>query len=116
MKGIDGEVLDTEQVAERWRSHFAEQEDGLPVTPEQLIDLNDASQRQEAVLPRWDQLPTLAEVEQALRNTAGRKAFLCRWVPGDVLRQLPSLFAPFCTAAVSTVSQRDGVAARSIGA
>ena len=94
VKGVHGEVLETtEQVAERWRSHFADQEDGVPMTPQQLIHMNEEIPRRKAVLPCWDQLPTLAELEQALRNTASGKAFFYDEVPGDVLRQLPALFA-----------------------
>ena len=63
------------------------------MTPQQLIHMNEEIPRRKAVLPCWDQLPTLAELEQALRNTASGKAFFYDEVPGDVLRQLPALFA-----------------------
>ena len=94
VKGADGTVLaTTEQVAERWRSHFAEQEDGIAVSCDELISLTDGFDRPPAVCPTWDQLPTLSEIEHTMRNIAAQKAFFADGVPGDVLRQLPGFFA-----------------------
>ena len=63
------------QVAERWRQHFAEQEDGLPVSLAQLIALNEQVPRSQVFCPQWDQVLTLFEVERAMRGTAANKAY-----------------------------------------
>ena len=94
IRDADGEILENEAlVAERWRAHFSEQEDGLPVTAEELVRLNNAVQREGLPVPEWTELPTLAEIEAAMRRTAPNKAFFADGVPGEVLCKAPSLMA-----------------------
>ena len=99
IRGKEGEVLDSNlQVAERWRQHFAEQEDGLPVSLAQLIAINEQVPRTQVFCPQWDQVPTLFEVERVMRGTAANKAFFYDGIPGDLLKlaasQCAELFYP----------------------
>ena len=65
LAGEQGHILtSTEEVAERWRSFFAEQEDGCS------IDLHDLHQRHDDLnghlrsLPQWHEVPSLLELER----------------------------------------------------
>ena len=83
----------TEQLAERWRVYFSEQEDGIAITPQELLVRTATRPAIPAVIPTWDQLPTAIEVEAAFRRTATHKAFFEDQIPGDLLAAIPQQMA-----------------------
>ena len=86
----DGMPLDTfEKIAERWRSHFSQQEDGQSITIDELMQLCDAKSTQDFICPEWFQLPTFQEVEASFRRTKCNKAFFADDIPGDLLSRIP---------------------------
>ena len=79
-----GEVANSKQEAtERWKRHFGEMEGGTPTTFEDLLSRQPSSRQ----YPDVDiaDLPTLCEVEQALRATKCGKGMGHDQIPGDVL-------------------------------
>ena len=90
VRDMDGTPLDTlGAIAERWRSHFSQQEDGQPTTIEELMHLCDAKAATGFVCPDWFQLPTFQEVEASFRRTKTNKAYFADDIPGDLLSRIP---------------------------
>lgn len=90
VRDLDGTPLDAfDKVAERWRSHFSQQEDGQPITIEELMSLCDQKSIHEFVSPEWFQLPTFQEVEASFRRTKTNKAYFADDIPGDLLARIP---------------------------
>ena len=90
----NGQVLqEPKTVAERWQQFFEEQEDGYRVTLDQLVDEHFQSASCDPVLPTWDELPTLQELEYQFRNTQSNRAYFEDGIPGDLLHRLPDLLA-----------------------
>ncbi|CAK9108612.1 RNase H domain-containing protein, partial [Durusdinium trenchii] len=80
----DGTVIDSfESWTESWRAFFAQQEDGIVVSPEEL--LTTCQQREPHCICEWGDLPTLTEMEHAMRRTRFGTAFFEDGVPADVL-------------------------------
>ena len=80
----DGTVIDSfESWTESWRAFFAQQEDGIVVSPEEL--LTTCQQREPHCICEWGDLPTLTEMENAMRRTRFGTAFFEDGVPADVL-------------------------------
>ena len=99
LRGLDGKPLDTlEKVMQRWREYFLEQEDGCETTFSQIFAIADATERKQRPCPRWDQMPTLFQLEQQFRRTAKNKAFFADNIPGELLaiapRRLAEMFYP----------------------
>ena len=74
----------TEELVERWRSFFAQQEDGVVVSPDFL-----ASQCQQCIDPievNWNEIPTLTQYEGAMRRMKSGKALFWDGLPGELFR------------------------------
>lgn len=75
-------VTSFREYAETWRLFFAAQEDGVEVTPEQLIDhIQHGGSRGHTTPIEWQDLPTLTQVERALRQTKIGKAVYDDQIP-----------------------------------
>lgn len=86
-----GEPIDSVQaLAERGRDHFSCQENGIPVTPQELLAVCDGRRQDARVHPRWEDLPTLVDIEMAFRRTKKGKAFFDDGVPGELLAKIPA--------------------------
>ena len=93
LKDADGvAILTSEGQSERWRTFFAEQEDGILTTPSKLIrePLQQGEEQHE-----WTSLPSLLDYEFALRRAKCGRAYFADGVPGDVLH----LGAPYLASA-----------------
>ena len=93
LKDSDGSQLETqEQIAERWRRHFAEQEDGITAT---IADLVREQHTDSQPLPAidCDLVPSLFELESQFRKTAALKAVFDDLIPGELPRRRPDLSA-----------------------
>ena len=86
-------ILSFEAVAERWRAHFAEQEDGVAITVQDMLKQTVRAHEVSLMQPEWNDLPTMQDLEAAFRRTAKRKAFLEDNVPGDLLAKIPAVMA-----------------------
>ena len=80
-----GELAQTTvELVERWRSFFAQQEDGVVVSPDFL-----ASQCQQCIDPievNWNEIPTLTQYEGAMRRMKSGKALFWDGLPGELFR------------------------------
>ena len=84
-----GQPIDTcGALAERWRAHFATQEDGHVVEPQDLL-LQQGRAMCEREKPQIDDVPTWREVEAAFRKTSRNRAYFADGVPGDLLAMIP---------------------------
>ena len=86
-------ILSFEAVAERWRAHFAEQEDGVAITVQDMLKQTVRAHEVSLMQPEWNDLPTMQDLEAAFRRTAKRKAFFEDNVPGDLLAKIPAVMA-----------------------
>ena len=86
-------ILSFEAVAERWRAHFAEQEDGVAITVQDMLKQTVRGHDVPLMQPEWTDLPTMQDLEAAFRRTARRKAFFEDNVPGDLLAKIPAVLA-----------------------
>ena len=86
-------ILELTRLREKWRTYFAAQEDGVAVTPEELMQLCDRLGETPRLQPQWDDLPSIMQIERQFRATKKGKAFFVDGVPGDVLNRAPSLMA-----------------------
>ena len=62
-------IFETDKLAERWRTFFAQQEDGIDQTPTQLMALCDSLARIPKLRPEWDDLPSFWQIEHQFRST-----------------------------------------------
>ena len=74
----------TEELAERWRSFFADQEDGIAV---EFKDLLSSIPQIEDTHLSWQSIPSLLEYEAALRGVKTGRAFFSDGLPGDILHK-----------------------------
>lgn len=94
IRNKEGELLlSAKEIANRWREHFSEQEDGIEVTAEELMDFCDERDRSAWVLPQWTDLPTLLQIERHLRVCKFDKAFFLDGVPGELCHLIPETMA-----------------------
>ena len=77
-------LFDYQDVAERWRQHFGEQEAGEVVQLSELF-ARDGVPSLERLQPTWEDLPTLPQIEHFFRTTKKGKAFFIDSIPGDLL-------------------------------
>ena len=90
----DGVLLTTqEEQTERWRSFFAEQEDGIVATPLQLLQGSTSFGGCELL---WSDVPSLQQYEMSLRSAATGKAFFLDGIPGDLLHHGAKQLALHC--------------------
>lgn len=88
-------VTSFREYAETWRLFFAAQEDGVGVTPEQLLDhIQHGGSRGHTTPIEWQDLPTLTQVERALRQTKIGKAVYDDQIPGELLHYGAKYLAP----------------------
>ena len=88
-------VTSFREYAETWRLFLAAQEDGVEVTPEQLIDhIQHGGSRGHTTPIEWQDLPTLTQVERALRQTKIGKAVYDDQIPGELLHYGAKYLAP----------------------
>ena len=92
----DGEVVTTfAEYADTWRRFFAEQEDGVEATPEELLELSQhGGTRGHVTEINWQDLPTLTQMERALRMTKTGKAVYDDMIPGELLHYGAKYLAP----------------------
>ena len=89
---VDGTILTSaEDVAERWRTFFGEQEDGHAVDLNELHLLHEADDAHKRCPPEWTDLPNLLELENQFHSTMPLRAMFEDHIPGEVLRNA----APF---------------------
>ena len=86
-------LLNHQDVAEQWRRHFAEQEDGIEISTQQLLERSRMKPPVPQLIPRWEDIPTLQDLESAFRRTAVGKAYFDDDVPGDILARAPAVLA-----------------------
>ena len=86
-------ILELPRLREKWRTYFAAQEDGVAVTPGELMQLCDQLGQVPRPKPQWDDLPSIMQIERQFRATKKAKAFFADGVPGDVLNRAPALMA-----------------------
>ena len=90
----DGKTVDTlEDLMTCWREYFGEQEDGIEVTPEELLRQSDSRWAEQSVTPPWDFLPTLSQIERQFRKCKPGKSYFLDGIPGEVLHKAPALMA-----------------------
>ena len=94
VRDSEGNPLSTfRDLANRWREHFAEQEDGVSILPQQFLDDTAEKRGLPVVVPNWEHLPTKIEIEMAFRSTRSHKAYFDDFVPGDLLARIPEVMA-----------------------
>lgn len=94
LKGADGQVLDNAaDVAQMWREHFREQEDGILTDFDSLLHSDGLSRTFGHVFPLWDELPSLFQIECQFRKTSIGRSFFADGVPGDLLKKAPAKMA-----------------------
>ena len=92
----DGTVLTNHaDVAARWRRYFAKQEDGIEISQAELVHMQMQQSCKELVTPRWDQIPTLQELEAQFRRAAPLKAMFLDGTPGELLHKIPEAMAKY---------------------
>ena len=82
-------IFESAKLAERWRTFFAQQEDGIDRMPTQLMALCDSLAKTPKLRPEWDDLPSFWQIEHQFRSTKVAKAFFEDGVPGDFLHRAP---------------------------
>lgn len=88
-------VTSFQDYAETWRRFFAEQEDGVTTTPDDLLrHIQHGGQRGHHQPIQWQDLPTLTQVERALRATKTGKAVFDDQIPGELLHAGAKYLAP----------------------
>ena len=88
----DGSIIESfDEWAEEWRDFFARQEDGVKTTKAQLLELSSRPAQFTGIT--WDQLPTLTDLEAAMRRTKGDKAYFEDNVPGEILHAAATVLA-----------------------
>ena len=94
LRDNDGSILcDPEAIADRWQEFFQHQEDGYRVSVDQLVREHFSSNSCGPVVPAWDFIPTLQELEYQFRRTQTNRAYFDDCFPGDLLHLLPDHFA-----------------------
>ena len=83
-------IITSDGQKKRWREFFAEQEDGIAVTADELF--NNLPAPSNACL-QWTDFPSLIDYEFALRKVKCGKAFFADGIPGEFLHQGASFFA-----------------------
>ena len=81
-----------EQIAERWRSFFAQQEDGRVTCPSELTSICQSFTRD--VQLDWTEIPTLLDYELAMRRSKSGKAH--DLLPGELFRVAAGSLAEKC--------------------
>ena len=95
LKNQHGEVLvNWDDIANRWREHFAAQEDGIETTLQNLVAAGELAEQCHDQL-NWTEVPTLLELEEQFRKTASLKTVFDDMVPGELLHRAPALAARF---------------------
>ena len=90
----DGE--DVDDLHAKWRRHFEELEDGIQVEPQQLLRDCDRVQRsRRTILPDFDELPTLLELEHSLRTNVNGKACFFDGIPTELAHAFPQKLARY---------------------
>ena len=91
----DGTLAQTrDQMLERWRSFFAQQEDGYVVSPEELIA--DCTETAPILEVSWRDIPTLSQYEASMRRMKPGKALFWDEVPGEIFRYGASVLGKIC--------------------
>lgn len=89
-----GQPVDTyEELLVCWREYFGEQEDGIDTSAEALLSQSDCRWAQETVVPPWDFLPTLNQIEHQFRRAKPGKSFFLDGIPGELLHKAPAVLA-----------------------
>ena len=98
LRDLQGELVTTfQQWSEVWRQQFEKQEDGKLRTHQELLQLCLDNQKWNRDLDEpvtWEQLPSLIELEKALRQSNLGKAFFDDGIPGDFLHFAAHSLAP----------------------
>ena len=85
-----GEPLPTyQEVANRWRDYFCEQEDGVPINAFDLFTRRHTEVEDPVDAPAWTDIPSLQQIEYYCRQTRSGKGYFIDGVPGDLLHQAP---------------------------
>ena len=85
-----------EHPQERWRKHFEELEDGVQIEPAMLLHECDRLQRaRPTILPDFQELPTLLELEHAFRANSKGKACFFDGVPTELAHIFPQYLADY---------------------
>ena len=94
LRDADGTFINTrEKQAERWRTFFALQEDGVDTTPADLLHGLDHYETNDIW---WHQMPSLMDYEFALRRVRTGKAFFIDGIPGEILHVGVKQLAQHC--------------------
>ena len=95
LENLDGSIVTSfDEWVERWRMHFAMQEDGIAVDPLSLA--------KHAIRPpvqcdlSWEQLPSIFDYENALRRTKMNRSFFYDGLPGDFLHRAVGVLSRIC--------------------
>ena len=95
MQDESGREMDSlEALNALWRRHFEQLEDGYTVPPDTLLQRCYESQcRRDAPLPFWNEIPTLHDLEQSLRQNQFGKSSLFDGLPPDACHRFANVVA-----------------------